>query len=99
MKFGKKNMETNKDNKEEEIKRKLLQMKNVVKAFCTKEALQRLNFVEVAHPMKALKAYIYLYQLLSAGRITKVDERIVKEVLSTISKKEDKGFRFLGFRR
>jgi len=94
-------MQQDKNNKEkeEEVRRQLLQIKNTVRAFCTKEALERLNFVEVAHPMKALKAYIYLYQLLSAGRITKVDERIVKEVLSTISKKEDKGFRFLGFRR
>ncbi|RIB35098.1 MAG: hypothetical protein BXU00_03130 [Candidatus Nanoclepta minutus] len=63
-----------------------------IKPFLTKEALERLSNLKVAHTEKWLNAVIIIYQyiqrMLMAGKEVKIDERTLKNLLENLFKEE-----------
>ncbi|RDD52353.1 hypothetical protein BA065_02120 [Nanoarchaeota archaeon NZ13-N] len=63
-----------------------------IKPFLTKEALERLSNLKVAHTEKWLNAVIIIYQyiqrMLMTGKEVKIDERTLKNLLENLFKEE-----------
>jgi len=65
---------------------------DAVKPFLTKEALERLSNLKVAHTEKWLNAILIIYQyiqrMLMAGKEVKIDEETLKNLLENLFKEE-----------
>jgi len=65
---------------------------NAIKPFLTKEALERLSNLKIAHTEKWLNAIIIIYQyvqrMLMAGKEVKIDEKTLKNLLENLFKEE-----------
>ncbi len=74
--------------KEEEIEK----IWKFIRPFLTKESLERLSNLRIAHTEKWLSAILIIYQyvqkMLMSGRSIKIDERTLKILLSNLFKEE-----------
>lgn len=68
--------------------------KRILWKVMTKEALERLNRVKVAHPELATSAEALILQYALSGKINKVDDTLLKQILESLSSRK-KGFRIL----
>jgi len=63
-----------------------------IKPFLTRESLERLSNLKIAHTEKWLNAIIIIYQYVQrmsmAGQNVKIDERTLKNLLSQLFKEE-----------
>ncbi len=64
-----------------EQEKQLQQLETTIKPLMTKEAGERYSNVKVAHPEKAAKILILMSQLISAGKITEINDAIMRHVL------------------
>lgn len=73
-----------------QLQQQIKQLENIVKGVMTKEALERYGNVKTVHPDKAVQVLAVLGQLLQTGKINKIDDEILKEILiKLIPKKKD----------
>ncbi len=66
---------------ESQMQQQIEQLEMIVKQALTREALQRYGNLKVAHPEKAMQVLVILGQALQQGQISKVDDKMLKEVL------------------
>jgi len=68
------------------------QIWDAIKPFLTREALERLSNLKIAHTEKWLNAIIIIYQyvqrMLMAGKEVKIDEKTLKSLLENLFKEE-----------
>jgi len=71
---------------------KIEEIWNTIKPFLTKEALERLSNLKIAHTEKWLRAIVIIYQyiqrMLMAGKEVKIDEATLKILLENLFKEE-----------
>ena len=80
--------------KKQKVEEQIRKIKALVDAYLTPEARQRLKFVELAHPEKALNAYLFLFHLIQSGQVRgNISEELVKRVLLRISQATKKEFK------
>jgi programmed cell death protein 5 len=70
---------------EAEFAQQITQLENVVKTLFTKEALQRYGNLKAAHPENAVKLLAVIGQGLQKGKIKKIDDNDLKEILIKIT--------------
>lgn len=77
---------------DQQLQQQIEQLESIVKSSMTKEALERYGNVKVAFPEKAIQVLIVLAQLIQTGRISKIDDDYLKEILKKLTpeKKEFK---------
>ena len=76
----------NEDIQEEmQLQQQIAQLESVVKQALTKEALERFGNLKAAYPEKAVQVLVVLGQLIQSGKINKIDDGQLKELLSTIA--------------
>ena len=72
-----------------QIQQQVQQLESVVKQKMTKEALQRFGNIKIAHPEKALRLLVFLARGIQLGKLAEIDDKILKEILSSISEKRE----------
>ena len=83
-----------KGKKKESLEEQIVKIKILVDRFLTPEARQRLKFVEMAHPEKAIRAYLFLFQLIQSGQLKrKIDEKTLKNILYKIAEQTTPKYR------
>lgn len=70
---------------ESQAQQQLRQIEAVVRQRMTKEALSRFSNIKAADPDKASQIMVLLAQLLQTGRLTMIDDNILKDILTRIS--------------
>ena len=76
----------NEDIQEEmQLQQQIAQLESVVKQALTKDALERFGNLKAAYPEKAVQVLVVLGQLIQSGKINKIDDGQLKELLSTIA--------------
>jgi len=78
--------------KKESDAEKIEKMWDAIKPFLTKEALERLSNLKIAHTEKWLNAVVIIYQyiqrMLMTGKEVKIDEKTLKNLLENLFKEE-----------
>lgn len=77
---------------EAQLQQQIEQLEAVVKQLFTKEALSRYGNLKAAHPEKAIQVLVVLGQLIQQGKIHKINDSQLKEILKQLTpeKKEFK---------
>src|SRR3989338_2394820 len=70
---------------EMQVQRQIQQLEAIVKQALTKEALERYGNLKAAYPEKAVQLLIILAQAMQQGKIEKIDDKTLKEVLKKLS--------------
>src|SRR3990172_5047342 len=70
---------------EEQLQQQIQQLEAIVKQALTKEALERYGNLKAAYPEKAVQLLIILAQAMQQGKIEKIDDKTLKEVLKKLS--------------
>jgi DNA-binding TFAR19-related protein (PDSD5 family) len=73
---------------EQQMQQELQQLETAVKSVMTKEALQRYGNIKAADNERAVQLLVILGQLLQAGRIRQVDDKLLTQVLLQITPKK-----------
>ena len=82
-------------NQEEVAEEQLEQLKkNLINKHLTKEAIERLGRVRLAHPQLAEQAELVVIQAVQTGQISQVNDKDLKSILSELSSGK-KEFRFI----
>lgn len=80
-------LQAHQNREQEEIQQaqqQLNQLELIVKQNLTKEALQRYGNIKAAHPEKAVQLLIILGQLIQQGKITTIDDKTLKNMLTRL---------------
>ena len=59
----------------------MAQLEGMVKPLLTKEALERYGTIKTAFPEKAIQVLVVIAQLAQSGRISTVDDALLKKLL------------------
>ncbi|MDD5086137.1 MAG: DNA-binding protein [Candidatus Nanoarchaeia archaeon] len=73
-----------------QFQQQIMQLESMVKRALTKKALERYGNIKTAHPELAIQLITLLGQAISTGRINKVDDEALKNLLKRIQPKKDR---------
>ena len=73
------------DNEEERIQQQISQLENIARSLLTKDALARYGTLKAAHPERALQLLIVIGNAVQQGKIRKIDDNMLKEILRNIT--------------
>lgn len=68
--------------------------KNLITKFLSKEAIERLGRVRLAHPEAAKRAELVILQAAQTGKVSKIGDKDLKMILNELSSGK-KEFRFI----
>ncbi|MBI4146615.1 DNA-binding protein [Candidatus Woesearchaeota archaeon] len=68
----------------------LEQLEQAVKSLMSPQAVQRYNNVKLVHPELALRVLVGIAQLAQQGKIVRVEDDTLKQLLATQQKRETK---------
>ncbi len=79
------------DQQEEQaqLEGQLQQLESMVKQLFTKDALLRYGNIKAAHPEKATQLVVVLGQLMQSGKVKKINDEQLKQILKQLSQKSD----------
>ncbi|MDT7890735.1 MAG: DNA-binding protein [Candidatus Nanopusillus sp.] len=63
--------------------------------FLTKEAIDRLSNIKAVYPEKFIQVILILYQYIQTGKIKKIDDELLKNILSKLSEKREPKIKFI----
>ena len=69
----------------QKIDAQITQAENLVRQIMTKEALSRWGNIKLAHPDVTTNALTIILQGISAGKLRRIDDSTLKEILKSIS--------------
>lgn len=76
-------------NEEAKLAEQMAQLEAMAKQVMTKEAKQRFGTVKLAHPKIAMNALLAILQAMQSGKLRKIDDESLKDLLRTISQKRE----------
>jgi DNA-binding TFAR19-related protein (PDSD5 family) len=77
----------------EDLQKQIDTLETLVKSRMTKEVIQRFGNIKASNPELAVQILALFGQLLQKGKIVMIDDRIFKEVITTVMPKK-KEFKF-----
>ena len=81
---------------EAQLQQQIQQLEMSVKQIMTKDALQRFGNIKAAHPERAIQVLAIFGQAIQTGKIDKIDDDLLKEILIKIVPKK-KEFKVIEF--
>ena len=66
---------------ENELAHQVSQLESIVRTLLTKKALERFGNIKAAHPETAVKVLAVIGQAIQKGKISKIDDAGLKEIL------------------
>ncbi len=72
----------------QQMQQQVAQLEAIAKQVMTKEAIERYGNVRIAHPETALRALILIAQQIEAGRISRIEDQDLKNILKAIQPKK-----------
>jgi programmed cell death protein 5 len=73
---------------EQKLVQQVAQLEAAVKPLLTREALVRYGTIKAAYPEKAIQVLVVVAQLAQAGRLTSVDDAMLKKLLAQLTPKQ-----------
>lgn len=75
---------------EAQIQQQLQQIEGIIKQKMSKEALQRYSNIKAADPEKAAQLSLIMAQFLQTGKLNKIDDETLKQILIKVTPKKRK---------
>jgi DNA-binding TFAR19-related protein (PDSD5 family) len=72
---------------EQQVQQEIQQLELAVKQRMTKDALQRFGNIKAADPEKAVQLLVVLAQLMQQGKVQKIDDAVLKNILKQVTPK------------
>jgi len=72
------------------VQEQINQLESSVKTLLTKKAIERYGNIKIAHPEIAFQLLVLLGQAINTGRIEKVDDEALKNLLERIQPRKNK---------